>query len=158
MWNVYCNRLIAACILMQLLMVLSKFSTVQPLKEATAFIRRRWLDCIAAAPPIILMLVFKIYIRRTAGMRFKYYEPTVQEIEQEYRMSFNEKRLRHSDMEKRFLHPALQADKLFTVMVHKSQEALAREVLSAYPWFTTSKFDKNAVLIKAVREVSVWSA
>ena len=47
-------------------------------------------------------------------------------------------------MEKRFLHPALQADKLFTVMVHKEQEQLAREVLSAYPWFNK---------VKAVREV-----
>jgi hypothetical protein len=47
-------------------------------------------------------------------------------------------------MEKRFLHPALQADKLFTVMVHKEQEHLAREVLSAYPWFNK---------VKAVREV-----
>lgn len=99
------------------------------------------------------MLAFKIYIRQTAGQRFKYYEPTAEEIDQEHRRVHNEKRLRHSDMEKRFLHPALQADKLFTVMVHKSQEALAREVLSAYPWFTSSKHDTDAVLIKAVREV-----
>lgn len=45
-------------------------------------------------------------------------------------------------MEKRFLHPALQSNELFTVMVHKKQEALARDVLSAYPWFN----------IKAVKE------
>jgi len=121
---------------------------------ATAFIRRQWLDCIAAAPPILLMLAFKIYIRQTAGQRFKYYEPSPEEIENDHHRLNNEKRLRHSDMEKRFLHPALQADKLFTVMVHKSQEALAREVLSAYPWFSGSKHDKNAVMIKAVREVS----
>jgi hypothetical protein len=46
-------------------------------------------------------------------------------------------------MDKRFLHPALQSDKLYTVMVHKEQEHLAREVLSAYPWFNK---------VKAVRE------
>jgi len=38
-------------------------------------------------------------------------------------------------MEKRFLHPALQNNELFTVMVHKKQEAVARDVMSAYPWF-----------------------
>lgn len=46
-----------------------------------------------------------------------------------------EKRTHHRDMEKRFLHPALQNNELFTVMVHKKQEALARDVMSAYPWF-----------------------
>lgn len=152
MWNVYVNRLMAACILMQLLMVLSESALLARLTIATAFIRRRWLDCIAAAPPIILMLAFKFYMRRTAGQQFKYYNPTAQEAEEERRMSTSEKRIRHSEMEKRFLHPALQADKLFTVMVHKSQEALAREVLSAYPWFTGSKHDKEGVLVKAVRE------
>jgi hypothetical protein len=112
------------------------------------------LDCIAAAPPILLILVFKFYMRRTAGQQFKYYNPTPQEAEAERRISFNEKRVRHSEMEKRFLHPALQADKLFTVMVHKQQEALAKEVLSAYPWFTSSRHNKDGVYIKAVREVS----
>lgn len=121
---------------------------------ATAFIRRRWLDCIAAVPPILIILAFKFYMRRTAGQQFKYYNPTAQEAEQELHMSMNEKRVRHAEMEKRFLHPALQADKLYTVMVHKSQESLAREVLSEYPWFTGSKHDKQGVLVKAVREVS----
>ena len=64
--------------------------------------------------------------------------------------------MRHSEMEKRFLHPALQSDKLYTVMVHKSQETLAREVLSAYSWFA-SKHDHEGVEIKAVREVRIGS-
>lgn len=126
--------------------------TRSALIAATWLIRRAWADCIAATPPILLIFAFKIYIRRTSGQQFKYYNPTPHEAEQEHRMSFNEKRTRHSDMEKRFLHPALQADKLFTVMVHKSQEALARDILSAYPWFTANKHNKEGVLIKAVRE------
>ena len=119
---------------------------------ATGLIRRRWLDCIGAAPPLLLWVIFKIYVDRTAAQQFKYYNPTAQEAEMDRRLSMGEKRLRHSDVEKRFLHPALQADKLYTIMVHKSQESLAREVLSAYPWFTSSKHDKGGVYVKAVRE------
>nr|XP_018259836.1 uncharacterized protein I303_07907 [Kwoniella dejecticola CBS 10117]OBR81994.1 hypothetical protein I303_07907 [Kwoniella dejecticola CBS 10117] len=140
MWNVYVNRLLACCVLMQLLMVLT-----------TGLIRSRWLDCIAAAPPILIIIGFKIWVARTLEGRFRYYAPTPQELEQERTFAHSEKRTRHSEMEKRFLHPALQQDKLFTVMVHKSQEQLAREVLSAYPWFA-GKHQHDGVEIKAVRE------
>jgi hypothetical protein len=159
MWNVYVNRLLACCILMQLLMVLSRrtFTISQSQltdAPATGLIRTRWLDCIAAVPPILIILGFKMYMSRTAEQLFRYYSPSPQEAEQERLDAFStEKRTRHSEMEKRFLHPALQADKLFTVMVHKSQEALARDVLSAYPWFA-GKHDRKGVEIKAVREVS----
>jgi hypothetical protein len=95
------------------------------------------------------MLAFKIYISRTAVRQFKYYLPTPEEVEDERSYAVSEKRTRHSEMEKRFLHPALQADKLFTIMVHKSQEALARDVLSAYPWFASKS---DGVPIKAVKE------
>lgn len=63
----------------------------------------------------------------------------------------SEKQTKQSDVEKRFLHPALQHNKLYTVMVHKSQESLAREVLSAYPWFA-GKHEHDGVEINAVRE------
>ncbi|WWD20826.1 hypothetical protein CI109_105303 [Kwoniella shandongensis] len=140
MWNVYVNRLLSSCILMQLLMVLT-----------TGLIRSQWLDCIAAAPPVLIVIGFKIYLSRTFEQQFRYYEPSPQEFEQEKVNSMSEKRTRHSEMEKRFLHPALQHDKLYTVMVHKSQETLAREVLSAYPWFA-GKHERDGVVIKAVRE------
>ncbi|ORY28026.1 hypothetical protein BCR39DRAFT_576859 [Naematelia encephala] len=140
MWNVYVNRLIACAVLMQLLMVLT-----------TGLIRQRWLDAVAAVPPLIIMVAFKIWIDKTAGNRFRYFEPTPQEAEAERQASMSEKRTRYSEMEKRFLHPALQQDKLFTIMVHKSQEALARDVLSSYPWFA-AKHMHNGVEIKAVRE------
>ena len=158
MWNVYVNRLLVCCVLMQLLMILSKpiYPGVRSrllTATATGLIRQRWLDCIAGAPPILLIFAFKLYISRTAEAQFRYYEPTAQEAEQERMSSMSEKRTGHSEMEKRFLHPALQSDKLFTVMVHKSQEALAREVLSAYPWFA-GKHEHEGVEIKAVREVS----
>ncbi|ODO05881.1 hypothetical protein I350_04942 [Cryptococcus amylolentus CBS 6273] len=142
MWNVYVNRLLACCVLMQLLMVLT-----------TGLIRSRWLDCIAAAPPVLIIIAFKVYITRTSEHKFRYYEPTAEEQEQEKLelMSGEKKRTKHSDMEKRFLHPALQHNKLFTVMVHKQQEVVAREVLSAYPWFA-GKHEHDGVEIRAVRE------
>lgn len=158
MWNVYVNRLMACAVLMQLLMILSKYRiSLSPCKRAsakvlaTALVRRRWLDSIAAVPPVLIMIAFKIYMSRTAESRFRYYKPTPEEAETERRMSMSEKRTRHSEMEKRFLHPALQHDKLYQIMVHKSQESLAREVLSVYPWFA-GKHQHNGVEIKAVRE------
>ena len=111
---------------------------------ATGLIRERWLDSVAAAPPLLVWIGFKIWMSKTSEQEFRYYVPTAEEAEAERFNHENEKRTRHSEMEKRFLHPALQADKLFTVMVHKEQEQLAREVLSAYPWFNK---------VKAVREV-----
>lgn len=85
---------------------------------------------------------------RTAEYRFRYFTPSSAE-EAEF-VTRQEKRTHHKEMETRFLHPALQRSQLFTVMVHKSQESLAREVLSEYPWFRDS-----TVEIKAVREVRV---
>lgn len=82
---------------------------------------------------------------KTAAREFQYFIPTPEEAQAERIRHENEKGLKASEVEKRFLHPALQADKLFTVMVHKEQEQLAKEILSAYPWFNK---------VKAVREVS----
>ena len=159
MWNVYVNRLLATCILMQLLMILSNtfrfiWIVIKLTSAATGLIRRKWLDSIAGVPPILLIIAFKVYLSKTSEQKFRYYEPTPVEAEAERKLSFSEKRTRHSEIEKRFLHPALQHDKLFQVMVHKSQEALAREVLSAYPWFVR-KYDNagEGVEIKAIREV-----
>ena len=140
MWNVYVNRLLATLVLMQLLMILT-----------TGLIRRRWLDTIAAVPPILLLVAFKIWIKKVFGDQFRYYSPSPQEAEQERRISLSEKRTKISEMERRFLHPALQHDKLFKVMVHKSQEELARDVLAAYPWFA-DKQHGGLVNIKGVRE------
>jgi hypothetical protein len=99
------------------------------------------------------MLAFKIYISRTSEQQFRYYLPSAEEAETERSRRINEKGTKSSEVEKRFLHPALQADKLFTIMVHKQQEGLARDVLSAYPWFA-GKHERTGVQIKAVREVS----
>lgn len=101
-------------------------------------------------PPLLLIAGFKLYMSRTAEYGFRYFTPSPAE-EAEF-VSRQEKRTHHKEMETRFLHPALQRSQLFTIMVHKSQEALAREVLSEYPWFRDSEVE-----IKAIREVCLHS-
>jgi hypothetical protein len=49
--------------------------------------------------------------------------------------------------------PLTRPRPLYQVMVHKSQEVLARDVLSEYPWFAHSPRD-GGLRIKAVKEVS----
>lgn len=156
MWNVYVNRLIINCLLMQLLMVLSECGSRKHPAEltlsATGLIRDQWLDAIAAVPPLIIMIGFKIVLHQTVEHKFKYYIPTPQEAEQQQqRALFSEKHGKRQDLSRRFLHPSLQPKALYQVMVHKSQESLARQVLSAYPWFA-GKHKHDGVEIKAVRE------
>ncbi len=106
---------------------------------------------IAAAPPIPILLAFKIYMVKTAEYNFRYYRPSPQEVETQNRKAMTEKRIKASDLEKRFLNPAMLPDKLFGIMVHKSQETLTRQVLEPYPWFA-AKHARDGVQIKAVRE------
>lgn len=142
MWNVYCNRLLWGVLLMQLLMVLT-----------TGLIRDHWLDAVAAAPPVLILAVFKVYMANTIERKFTYYQPTPEEVQASRSPSMDllDKKGKLADIEKSFLHPALLQDKLYKIMVHKSQEALAREVLSAYPWFA-GKHQHDGVEIRAVRE------
>lgn len=152
-WNVYVNRLYIGVLLMQLLMVLSKsLSYILTHAPAMALVRdNNWYNLIAAAPPIPILLAFKIYMSKTAEYNFRYYRPSPQEIENQNRKAATEKRIKASDLEKRFLNPALLPDKLFGVMVHKSQESLTRQVLEPYPWFAAKNM-RDGVQIKAVRE------
>ena len=112
-------------------------------------------DIAAAAPPILVVLAFKIFIARPLERQFKYYNPTPQEAEDEWHAAMSEKRTHHRDMEKRFLHPALQNSELFTVMVHKKQEALARDVMAAYPWFNPKAVAE--VRISAVSSLEIYA-
>ncbi|GMK57068.1 hypothetical protein CspeluHIS016_0309080 [Cutaneotrichosporon spelunceum] len=141
MWNVYINRLYCGVILMQLLMVLT-VALVRP---------GYWLYLVAAAPPVAIILLFKIYMAKTAERDFRFYRPSAQEVENQNRKAMAEKRIKSSDLEKRFLNPSMLPNQLFGVMVHKSQEALTRQVLEPYPWFAAKDTD-NGVQIDAVLE------
>ncbi|KAJ9101756.1 hypothetical protein QFC21_003095 [Naganishia friedmannii] len=140
LYNVFINRLIACAIFMQLLMILT-----------IGLNRRQYTDVIATAPSLLIAFAFKIFFARPLEKQFTYYEPSAAEAEGEFQRSLSEKRTNHHEMEKRFLHPALQSNMLFTVMIHKSQETLARELLSEYPCFNKSRHNPDAIDIKSVR-------
>jgi len=97
---------------------------------------------------VFILLGFKIWMSATAEERFRYYRPTPAEAEEEQLTAMKEKPTNHSDMDRKFLHPALRHDKIWKVMVHKKQEDLARDVLSSYPWFA----EKNSTMLRGVHE------
>lgn len=140
MWRVYCNRVLVATLFMQLLMVLT-----------TGLIRAHWIDAVASAPPVLILFGFKIYLNRTIEYNFKYYIASPSEAEAQRLAAMSEKRVHKSEVNRRFLNPALRRDRVYNVMVHKNQEELARSVLAQYPWFT-SKHERDGVEVTAVRE------
>jgi calcium permeable stress-gated cation channel len=84
-----------------------------------------WLTTI---PPIIIVMVFKVYINRAYNNKFKYFTSTEDEIRHAHVHS--ERADNTSDrLSKRFGHPALHAD-LFTPMLHSSLMPLLSEVYS----------------------------
>ncbi len=109
---------------MQLLMILSKSTSLaqqyqsflkSPPRPAIGLNRRRYTDVIATAPALLILIAFKLFVCRPLEKQFRYYTPTPEEVEAEWRAASQEKPTHHAEMERRFLHPALQANELFTV-------------------------------------------
>lgn len=82
-----------------------------------------WVSCL---PPLLAVAVCKIWWSRTFMKNFRFYVPSDQEIAQAvvHSQSADNKGNR---LERRFGHPALQAD-LFTPMLHKKMMPLLAEV------------------------------
>jgi hypothetical protein len=82
-----------------------------------------WVSCL---PPLLAVLICKIWWSRTFRKQFTYYIPSDQEIAQAtvYSGKADNKSNR---LERRFGHPALHAD-LFTPMLHKKMMPLLSEV------------------------------
>ncbi|KAF9501406.1 DUF221-domain-containing protein [Pleurotus eryngii] len=116
LWNVMINRLLASVVLMQLLVVLTiglqdKFHTL------------KWLSTV---PPIILILIFKIFIKRKFNSKFRYYTPTEEELRDALVHSAKAD-VRGHRLEHRFGHPSLHTE-LFTPMLHARMMPLLSEV------------------------------
>ncbi|KAI0717471.1 DUF221-domain-containing protein [Fomitopsis betulina] len=126
LWNVVINRLLAALILMQLIMLLSCPGTEDPPVAIGFQFQFRSFKWIATIPPIFFVLGFKIYITRTFLPAFQYYIPTDEELRQAAVHSKRSDNL-NNKLEKRFGHPALHQD-LFTPMVHANMTHLLAEV------------------------------
>jgi len=118
LWNVMVNRLLASVILMQLLMTLTI-----GLQYPGGFKSFFWVSTI---PPIFIILIFKIYIRTKFSKAFRYYIPTEDELRQ-VKLHSERADSRGHRLEKRFGHPALNAD-LFTPMLHAKMMPLLAEV------------------------------
>ncbi|KAH9920930.1 uncharacterized protein B0H18DRAFT_880648 [Fomitopsis serialis] len=129
LWNVVVNRLLASVILMHLIMMLTigfKFG----------FGTFRW---IAAIPPMLITIGFKIYLTRTFLPAFQYYIPTEEELRQAAVHSKRSDNL-NNKLEKRFGHPALHQD-LFTPMVHANMTHLLPEVFDGKIGSTKTALD-----------------
>ncbi|PVF95251.1 DUF221-domain-containing protein [Serendipita vermifera] len=116
LWNPVINRLLTSLVLMQLLMTLT-------IGLAHGWRSFYWVSCL---PPLLAVLVCKIWWSRTFRKQFTYYIPSDQEIAQAtvYSGKADNKSNR---LERRFGHPALHAD-LFTPMLHKKMMPLLSEV------------------------------
>ncbi|KAG6861116.1 hypothetical protein C0995_003845 [Termitomyces sp. Mi166 len=119
LWNVAINRLLFSAILMQLLMVLSKGTIGLQYR----FKSLQWLSTI---PPILFIIVYKIYINRTYIPAFRYFIPTDDEIRLA-RVHSERADARGNRLQRRFGHPALHAE-LFTPMLHAKMMPLLSQV------------------------------
>lgn len=116
LWNVVINRLLISLILMQLLMTLT-------IGLAHGWRSFYWVSCL---PPIIFVVICKIWWQRTFMEQFRYYIPSDQELASTVVHSERADN-KGNRLEKRFGHPALHAD-LFTPMLHKKMMPLLAEV------------------------------
>jgi calcium permeable stress-gated cation channel len=81
---------------------------------------------VAGIPPIIIVILFKVYITRVFSRPFRYYVPTESEI-RNARVHSERGDIKGNRLEKRFGHPALHAE-LFTPMLHANMMPLLGQV------------------------------
>ncbi|KAF8526059.1 DUF221-domain-containing protein [Hysterangium stoloniferum] len=116
LWNVVVNRLLISLVFMQCLMAL------------TIGLQLGWssFEWVATLPPLITVVLFKGYIRRTFNSKFRYYIPSEDEIA---RSKVHSERAdnKGNRLANRFGHPALHAD-LFTPMLHARMMPLLPQV------------------------------
>jgi hypothetical protein len=123
-----------------------------------------WLTTI---PPIIFTIAYKIYINRVYNTRFKYFNPSDEEIRNSQVHSSTADNRGHR-LSKRFGHPALHTD-LFTPMLHSKMMPLLSEVYkgridhkqAALNEYGGQKIEAHLVpggiKIAAIEQVSVYS-
>ncbi|KAF8435022.1 hypothetical protein L210DRAFT_937871 [Boletus edulis BED1] len=116
LWNMVVNRLLVSVVLMQMLMIL----TIGLQYKFRSFL---WLT---TAPPILFVVIFKIWLDKTFYHKFMYYTPSETELLQAKINSSQADDSRHR-LEKRFGHPALHAE-LFTPMLHAKMMPLLADV------------------------------
>ncbi|KZT21456.1 DUF221-domain-containing protein [Neolentinus lepideus HHB14362 ss-1] len=116
LWNPVINRILASVVLMQALMTL------------TMGLQMGWssFHWVATLPPILFLLIFKIYLNRTFDRQFRYYIPTEEELRLA-KVHSSRGDTQGNRLEKRFGHPALHSE-LFTPMLHARMMPLLSQV------------------------------
>jgi calcium permeable stress-gated cation channel len=83
---------------------------------------------VAGIPPFIIVILFKVYIKRVFSRPFRYYVPTEHEL-RNAQVHSQRGDIKGNRLEKRFGHPALHAE-LFTPMLHANMMPLLAQVYS----------------------------
>jgi len=134
LWNVVVNRVLAGLVLMQLLMVLS------------IGLQKGWYWAIGMAPPVLMMVVFKVILVRRFDARFRWFIPTQQEIHETHHHNADARKHR---LERRFGHPSLH-EPLFTPQLHKGVQHLLPTIYNGRIGQTNGRVDGNQVEAKQV--------
>jgi hypothetical protein len=113
LWRPVINRLLFCIGFMQVILIL-----------AVVLDTLNYYQAIAALPPILMLIGFKIYCRRTFDDRFDWYIPNEVEIAAS---KIHGGDARHNRLQRRFGHPTLNS-KLFTPMVHAKVKHLLPQV------------------------------
>ncbi|KAJ1025085.1 hypothetical protein NDA18_004369 [Ustilago nuda] len=113
LWRPIINRLLVCIGFMQIILIL-----------AVVLDTLNYYQAIAALPPILMLIAFKIYCRRTFDSRFDWYIPNEAEIATS---KIHAGDARHNRLQRRFGHPTLHS-KLFTPMVHAKVKHLLPQV------------------------------
>lgn len=162
LWNVVVNRLLASVILMQMLMVLSKYPLrhlihdfLLLIESAAIGLQKGWTSFywVSTIPPILFILAFKVYLSRTFNPAFRSYIPSQQELQA---AQVHSKRADSSGnrLEKRFGHPALHQE-LFTPMVHANMTALLPDVYKGKIGNASAHVDGNRVEAAVVAGIKI---
>jgi len=113
LWRPVINRLLFCIGFMQVILIL-----------AVVLDTLDYYQAIAALPPFLMLIGFKIYCRRTFDSRFDWYIPNEAEIAAS---KIHGGDARHNRLQRRFGHPTLHS-KLFTPMVHAKVKHLLPQV------------------------------
>ncbi|KAF8161274.1 hypothetical protein B0H34DRAFT_840346 [Crassisporium funariophilum] len=116
LWNVVINRLLVSAMFMQVLMILTigfqiHFKSVQ---------------CLAAIPPFLATLLFKIYLKRRFTQDFQYFLPRYEELSRAIVHS-EDPDTAGNKLETRYRHPMLNVE-VYTPMVHAQDMPLLRRI------------------------------
>lgn len=130
LWNVAMNRLLFSAGLMQALLVLT-------IGLQHGFRSLEWLSTI---PPILILIGFKFYTNHAFDAQFRWFIPSEEEI-RTIKVHSERADAKGNRLEKRFAHPAMQAE-LFTPMLHAKMMPLLSQVYSGKIGNIQTKLDE----------------